>query len=61
MDRVVVDNDGVTVLDYKTGDEKPDYTQQLTRYMRILKNFYHGRTVMGVLVYIDRGRIQEVS
>ena len=61
MDRVVVDIDRVIVIDYKTGDEKPGYTEQITKYMSILRNFYGGRTVQGMLVYIDRKLIRIIS
>jgi ATP-dependent helicase/nuclease subunit A len=61
MDRVVVDQDTVTVVDYKTGDEKPGYSEQVMKYMNILRDFYKGRTVLGLLVYIDRMRVHTVS
>ena len=54
MDRVVVDTDHVTVIDYKTGDEKPGYTEQITRYINVLRGFYQDRTVEGLVLYIDR-------
>jgi ATP-dependent exoDNAse (exonuclease V) beta subunit len=61
MDRIVVDVDRVTVIDYKTGDEKPGYTEQITKYMSILQDFYGGRTVQGVLLYIDRKLVRIIS
>jgi len=60
MDRVVIDPDVVTVIDYKTGDERPGYTEQLTKYMSILKDFYKNRSIQGFLVYIDRNEIRSV-
>jgi ATP-dependent exoDNAse (exonuclease V) beta subunit len=61
MDRVVVDADFVTVIDYKTGDEKPGYTEQITKYMSILRDFYPGRQIQGLLLYIDRKLIRTIS
>ncbi len=61
MDRVVVDVDLVTVIDYKTGDEKPGYNEQMTKYMSILQDFYSGRAVQGVLLYIDRKLVRIIS
>lgn len=61
MDRVVVDPGVVTVLDYKTGDEKPGYTEQVTKYMNILGDFYKTSSVQGFLVYVDRNLIRPVS
>jgi ATP-dependent helicase/nuclease subunit A len=61
MDRVVIDTDLVTVIDYKTGDEKPGYTEQITKYMSVLRDFYSGRPVQGLLLYIDRKTIRTIT
>lgn len=61
MDRVVVDPATVTVIDYKTGEEKPDYTEQVLKYMKILRSYYAGRFVRGLLVYIDQKLVRTVS
>lgn len=60
MDRVVVDEGVVTVLDYKTGDEKPGYTEQVMKYINILRDFYKTSTVQGFLIYVDRNIIRPV-
>jgi ATP-dependent exoDNAse (exonuclease V) beta subunit len=44
MDRIVVDADAVTVLDFKTGDDKEAYTDQVQGYVNILNNFFNGVT-----------------
>ena len=61
MDRVVVDKNMVTVIDFKTGDEKPGYAEQVLKYMKILRDFYPGRAVKGLLVYIDQKRVKPVT
>jgi ATP-dependent exoDNAse (exonuclease V) beta subunit len=61
MDRVVVDIDRVTVIDYKTGNEKPGYIDQITKYLNILREFYRGRPIQGVLLYIDRKVVRTIS
>lgn len=61
MDRVVVDPGSVTVIDYKTGEEKPGYTEQVLKYMKILRGYYANREVRGLLVYIDQKSIRAVS
>ena len=63
MDRVVIDPDKVTVLDFKTGgagraEEK--YRAQMKEYMKIARDIYPGRRVAGRLVYIDLGEIRTV-
>lgn len=60
MDRIVVDVDAVTVIDYKTGDEKEGYREQVLAYMNILQSFYSNRTIRGLLAYVDKKIIQEV-
>lgn len=58
MDRVVIDEAEVTVLDYKTGHEKPEYEKQIRSYMEILKELYPQCTVKGVLAYIDEKKVR---
>ena len=63
MDRVVVDPDRVTILDFKTGgegraDEK--YRTQMRKYMKIAKDIYPGRRLEGRIVYIDLGEIRKL-
>ncbi len=61
MDRVVVDPSVITVIDYKTGDKKPEYSEQIKKYLNVLRNFYKDRIIRGLLVYIDHQRIHAVS
>ena len=61
MDRVVVDPGAVTVIDYKTGEEKSEYSEQVLKYMKILRSYYAGRSVSGLLVYIDQKSVRTVS
>lgn len=61
MDRVVIDQDRVTILDFKTGgegwaDEK--YRAQMRKYMKIAKDIYSGRRLEGKIVYIDLAEIR---
>jgi len=60
MDRIVMDANLVTVIDYKTGNEDPEYSGQVQGYMNILKDIYPRRSVKGFLAYIDRGVVQEI-
>ncbi len=61
MDRVVVDPGTVTVIDYKTGEEKPEYIEQVLKYMKVLRGYYTGRSVRGLLVYIDQKLVRTVA
>ncbi|HEY6952007.1 MAG TPA: UvrD-helicase domain-containing protein [Bacteroidota bacterium] len=60
MDRVLVDAGVVTVIDYKTGDEREEYTEQVQTYMGILRDCYPHRAIRGVLAYVDRNVLREV-
>jgi ATP-dependent helicase/nuclease subunit A len=56
MDRVVIDGDRISVIDYKTGTDKKaekEYVSQLKNYIRILREIYPGKNVEGVIAYVD--------
>ncbi len=56
MDRVIIDEDEIMVMDYKTGGEKTageKYVSQLKNYMRIAKDLYPGKTIEGMIAYVD--------
>jgi ATP-dependent helicase/nuclease subunit A len=63
MDRLVVDPDRVTVLDFKTGgEEKEDaaHEEQIQAYAAILSEAYPGRRIEALLVYTDRSAVRRV-
>ena len=62
MDRVVLDADAVTIIDFKTGfvSEKEkrerrdaEDRQQMREYIKIIKEIYPGKRVRGILARID--------
>ena len=61
MDRIIVDTDIVTVLDFKTGNDKDAYTDQVLGYVNILKNFYPNQSIRGVLAFVDRKKLRVVA
>jgi ATP-dependent exoDNAse (exonuclease V) beta subunit len=60
-DRVVVDEDVVTVIDFKTGDALTSHETQIKKYMEIMKELYVKRRIQGFLFYIDPLRVKEVT
>jgi len=63
MDRVIFEEDRVSVIDYKTGTDKEaemEYISQLKNYIRILKEIYPGKKVEGVIAYVDLKEIKKV-
>jgi len=62
MDRLVVEAERVTVVDYKTGEEEPAaHEGQLRDYMRILAGAWPGREVRAMVAYVDLGTVREFS
>ena len=62
MDRVVLDPQGVTVIDWKTGAENPAENEaQLADYARILSAIFPGKPVGALLAYVDHGIVRRVS
>jgi ATP-dependent exoDNAse (exonuclease V) beta subunit len=63
MDRVVVDKDTVTVIDYKTGREPlvPDaYRKQMKNYASILGELYPEKQIMAIIAYADVQKVEQV-
>jgi ATP-dependent exoDNAse (exonuclease V) beta subunit len=61
MDRVVVDGDRVTVVDFKTGAEETGrYEEDIRNYARILGQVYPGRSVNALLAFVDAGSVRRV-
>ena len=64
MDRVVIDEDAVTVIDYKTGryreSEAEGYRRQIHGYMNILREIYPEKSTEGLLAYVDHMKVVEV-
>jgi ATP-dependent helicase/nuclease subunit A len=64
MDRVIFEEDQISVIDYKTGTDKEaekEYISQLKNYIRILKEIYPGKKVEGVIAYVDLKEISRVK
>ena len=63
MDRVIFEEDQVTVIDYKTGTDKEaekEYISQLKNYIWILKEIYPNKKVEGIIAYVDLKEIKKV-
>ncbi|MBI4656039.1 MAG: UvrD-helicase domain-containing protein [Elusimicrobia bacterium] len=61
MDRVIIDKDSVTVVDFKTGKEDTEkYSGQIRNYMSILTEIYK-KPVKGLIAYVDTAEITSVD
>jgi len=64
MDRVVIDADKITVMDFKTGSEKEaaeKYETQMKTYMKLLRDIYSDKQIEGVIAYVDLKEIRRIS
>jgi ATP-dependent exoDNAse (exonuclease V) beta subunit len=64
MDRIIVDRDRVTVIDYKTGSDREaeeKYNMKIKTYMNVLGEVFPGSTVYGLIAYIDLNEIRSLN
>ena len=62
IDRLVVREKEVWIVDYKSSQEaKLDHEKQINEYVQIIKDIYPKREVKGFLVYLDRMIKEEVD
>jgi ATP-dependent exoDNAse (exonuclease V) beta subunit len=64
MDRVIIDENRITVMDYKTGSEKKGeerHRLQLKNYMRILRDLYPDKEVKGMVAYVDLKEVVRIN
>jgi hypothetical protein len=60
-DRIVMNGNLITVIDYKFGEEHSPYKGQVANYMRLLKKLYPNHTVKGYLWYLKNATIEPVE
>ena len=59
-DRVVMSNEELIVIDYKTGKEEKKHLKQVKEYMDLLSTFHKG-VIKGFLLYTDTLHVVEMS
>ncbi len=61
LDRVLVDAQSITVIDFKTGSQKVgEHHEQVSAYKRILSDIYPGRECRGILAFVDQRTMEAV-
>jgi ATP-dependent helicase/nuclease subunit A len=63
MDRVIIDKDNVTVIDFKTGKDSDSgeiYILQLKNYLKILREMYPDKIIEGIIAYIDAREMRRI-
>jgi len=62
IDRLVVTNSTVEVIDYKASPEEKDaHVMQVKEYMSLLKDIYPGKKITGAILYLDTLTLLPVS
>jgi ATP-dependent helicase/nuclease subunit A len=61
VDRLILDIDCVTVVDFKTGKKEPGHDFQVRGYCQLAREIWPGLPVKGFLAYIDRRAVEEVK
>jgi ATP-dependent exoDNAse (exonuclease V) beta subunit len=64
MDRLILDEKKVTVIDYKTGRDKAAEREdeaQMKNYMKIVREVFPGRVVEGLLAYLDLKEVRRIT
>lgn len=60
LDKVIVGEEGVEVLEYKTGDPEGSHREQLKNYLKLFKEIFPQKAIKGFLLYVDHGFVEEV-
>ena len=55
VDRLVIDPDSVTIIDFKSGEteDREKYDRQVGQYMEVMRDLYPGRRISGAIAYVD--------
>lgn len=61
LDKVIVNEEEIEVLEYKTGDPEISHREQLKGYLMLLKEIFPNKALKGFLLYLDSGLVEEVS
>ena len=64
VDRIVVDPDKVSIIEYKTGGDREgegEHLAQMRNYLRIAADVYPGRQTEGIIGYVDLKKTRRVS
>ncbi len=62
IDRLIVRDNEIQIVDYKSSSEKyEDYAAQIRGYMRVIQSMYPEGKVTGFLVYMDSLQVEEIK
>ncbi|MBI5076417.1 MAG: UvrD-helicase domain-containing protein [Nitrospirae bacterium] len=64
LDRLIIDPECVTVIDFKTGrdqEKESGYLRQIRNYMNILAALYADKKIIGMIAYVELMQVRMVS
>lgn len=61
IDRLVVDKDKVTLIEYKTGSPAEEHIEQARLYLKLISRVFKNINAEGFLYYLDSGDIKWIS
>ncbi len=60
IDRLLIEPNRIILIDYKTGEEKQEYTRQMHIYEKGIKKIYQKRSIKTFLIFVDKERGKKV-
>jgi len=60
IDRLIIEPDRMMIIDYKTGEQKPEYVHQMRVYKRGMEKIYPGKSLRCLLVFLDKERGKKI-
>jgi len=61
VDRLIIKDNEVWVVEYKTGIPVPEYREQVKGYIDIIRRIYPGYKVRGYILYLDTKIVEEID
>ena len=62
LDRLIIRDKEVWIVDYKTREEEElDYAKQVNEYKSIIRELYPSHEVKGYLLYLEELKVEEVN
>ena len=64
VDRIVIDPDRITILEYKTGGDRESEGQhlaQMANYLKLAGSLFPGRETEGIIGYVDLNKARRVG
>ncbi len=60
IDRLMIEPDRMMIVDYKTGEEKPEYANQMRIYKKGMEKIYPGKSMKAQLIFLEKERGKKI-